>query len=185
VGKALAILVGFVVVFAGIVCWLVTAAPQLIEQRYPHANTPVVLFAAAFGALVLLFFIGSWRLSRRAADWPLVRGTVLSSGTERIQNRTDGRTMVTYTPAVEYGYRVNDVDYVSRQIKLGVATSASESYAAGVAARYPKGAVIDVHYDPANPSNAALENPTGTRWFLLALAVAMFALAAQQAGAFS
>jgi hypothetical protein len=185
VGKGLAILAGVVVVFAGVVYWLVTAAPQLIEQRYPHANAPVVIFAGAFGALVLLFFIGSWRLSRRAADWPLVRGTVLSSGTERIQNRTDGRTTVTYTPVVEYGYRVNDVDYVSRQIKLGVATSASESYAAGVAARYPKDAVIDVHYDPANPANAALENPTGTRWFLLALALALFAVAAQQAGAFS
>jgi uncharacterized protein DUF3592 len=185
IGKGLAILGGVVVVFAGVVYWLVTAAPRLVEQLYPHANTPVVVFAGAFGALVLLFFIGSWRMSRRAADWPLVRGTVLSSGTERVQNRTDGRTTVTYTPVVEYGYRVNDVDYVSRQIKLGVAMSASESYATGVAARYPKDAVIDVHYDPANPSNAALENPTGTRWFLLALAVAMFALAAQQAGAFS
>jgi hypothetical protein len=185
VGKGLAILVGFVVVFVGVVYWLVTGAPRLLEHHYPKANTPVVIFVASFGVLVLLFFIASWRLSRRAADWPLVRGTVLSSGTERIENRSNGRTMVTYTPVVEYGYRVNDVDYVSRQIKLGVATSASESYAAGVAARYPKDAVIDVHYDPANPANAALENPAGTRWVLLALAIALFALAAHQTGAFS
>lgn len=185
VGKGLAILVGFVVVFAGVVYWLVTGAPRLLEQHYPKANTPVVIFVASFGVLVLLFFIASWRLSRRAADWPLVRGTVLSSGTERIEDRSNGRTRVTHTPVVEYGYRVNDVDYVSRQIKLGMAMSASESYAAGVAARYPKGAVIDVHYDPGNPANAALENPTGTRWFLLALAIALFALAAHQAGAFS
>ncbi len=185
IGKAMAILAGVVVVFAGIIYWLITGAPRLVERFYPHANTPVVIFAGAFGALVLLFFLGSWRMSRRAADWPLVRGTVLSSGTERVQNRTNGRTMVTYAPVVEYGYRVNDVDYVSRQIKLGVATSASESYAGRVAARYPKDAVIDVHYDPANPANAALENPSGSSWFLLALAVALFALAAQQAGAFS
>lgn len=66
-----------------------------------------------------------------------------------------------------------------------MALSASQSYADGVAARYPKGAVIDVHYDPANPSNAALENPAGTRWFLLGIAAALFALAAHQAGAFS
>jgi hypothetical protein len=80
---------------------------------------------------------------------------------------------------------VNDVDYVSRQVKLGVTLSANQSYADGVAGRYPKGAMIDVHYDPANPSNAALENPAGTRWFLLAIAAALFALAAHQAGAFS
>ena len=80
---------------------------------------------------------------------------------------------------------MNDVDYVSRQIKVGMAMSASQSYAAGVAARYPKGAAVDVHYDPANPANAALENPTGTRWFLLVIAAALFALAAHQAGVFS
>ena len=185
VGKGLAILVGFVIVFAAVVYWLATGAPRLIEQHYPRANAPVVIIAASMGVLMLLFFIASWRLSRRAADWPLIRGTVLSSGTEKIEKRQSGRTTIFHTPVVEYGYRVNDVDYVSRQIKLGMAMSGSESYAAGVAARYPKDAVIDVHYDPGNPANAALENPTGMRWFLLALAIALFALAAHQAGAFS
>ena len=185
VGKGLAIIVGFVIVFAGVVYWLATGAPRLLEQHYPRANVPVVIIAASMGVLVLLFFIASWRLSRRAADWPLVRGTVLSSGTERLKSSTTGRTTVTHAPTVEYGYRVNDVDYVSRQIKVGMAMSASESYAAGVAARYPEGAAIDVHYDPANPANAALENPTGTRWFLLVIAAALFALAAHQAGVFS
>jgi hypothetical protein len=74
---------------------------------------------------------------------------------------------------------------VSRQIKLGVALSSSQSYAAGVAARYPQGSVVDVHYDPANPANAALENPTGMHWLLLVVALALFALAAHQAGVFS
>jgi hypothetical protein len=185
VGKGLVIIVGFVVVFAAIVYWLVTGAPQLIEQHYPKANVPVVIFAAAFGVMMLLFFIASWRLSRRAADWPLVRGTVLSSKTEKVQQRQSGRTTVFHTPVVEYAYRVNDVDYVSRQIKVGMVMSGSESYAAGVAARYPEGSTIDVHYDPANPSNAALENPTGARWLLFVIAAALLALAAQQAGAFS
>jgi uncharacterized protein DUF3592 len=185
IGKGLAVIVGFVVVFVGVVWWLATRAPGLVAQHYPKANAPVVVIAASIGVLMLLFFIASWKLSRRAANWPLVRGTVLSSGTERVSTSSDGRKSVAYTPAVEYGYRVNDVDYVSRQIKIGVVMSASESYAAGVAARYPKGATIDVHYDPANPSNAALENPTGTRWFLLVVAAALFALAAHQAGVFS
>ena len=185
VGKGLAIILGFVIALVGAIYWLATGAPRLVERHYPHANVPVVIVAASMGVLMLLFFIASWMLSRRAAGWPLVRGTVLSSGTEKIEKHTDGRRSVTHAPAIEYAYRVNDVDYVSRQVKLGVTMSASESYAAGIAARYPKGAVIDVHYDPANPSNAALENPAGTRWFLLAIAAALFALAAHQAGAFS
>lgn len=182
VGKGMAILAGLVVVGAAVVYWLATGAPRIVAQHYPQANVPVVIVAASLGALVLLFFIASWRLSRRAADWPLVRGTVLSSGTEKVQRR--GGIRSSYTPIVEYGYRVNDVDYVSRQIKLGVAVSASESHAAGVAARYPAGAVIDVHYDPANPSNAALENPTSLHWLLLAAAAALFAVAAHAVGAF-
>ncbi len=185
IGKGLAIIVGFVIAFVGVVYWLATGAPPLVERHFPRANVPVVIIAASMAVLMLLFFVASWRLSRRAADWPLVRGTVLSSGTEKIEKNSDGRRSVTHAPAIEYAYRVNDVDYVSRQVKLGVALSASQSYADGVAARYPKGAVIDVHYDPANPSNAALENPAGTRWFLLGIAAALFALAAHQAGAFS
>lgn len=185
VGKGLAIIVGFVIVLVGVVYWLATGAPRLVERHYPHANVPIVIIAASLGVLVLLLFVASWRMSRRAADWPLVRGTVLSSGTETIEKHSNGRRTLTHAPAIEYAYRVNDVDYVSRQVKLGVTMSAGKSYAAGVASRYPKGAAIDVHYDPADPSNAALENPAGTRWFLLAVAAALFALAAHQAGAFS
>ena len=185
IGKGLAIIAGFVIAVVGVVYWLATGAPRLVAQHYPHANVPVVIIAASMGMLMLLFFIASWLLSRRAADWPVVRGTVVSSGTEKIEKNSDGRRSVTHAPAIEYAYRVNDIDYVSRQVKLGANLSASESYAAGIASRYPKGAAIDVHYDPANPSNAALENPAGTRWFLLAIAAALFALAAHQAGAFS
>lgn len=185
VGKGLAIIVGLVIALVGVTYWLATGAPRLVERHYPQANAPVVIIAVSLAVLTLLFFIASWRLSRRAADWPLVRGTVLSSGTERIEKHANGRRTVTHAPAIEYAYRVNDVDYVGRQVKLGVTLSASKSYADGVASRYPKGAIIDVHYDPANPSNAALENPTGTRWFLLGVAAALLALAAHQAGAFS
>ena len=185
VGKGLAIIAGFVIAFVGVVYWLATGAPRLVARHYPHANVPVVIIAASMGVLMLLFFIASWRLSRRAADWPLARGTVLKSGTEKVEKHSNGRRSVTHAPVIEYAYRVNDVDYVSRQVKVGMTMSASQSYAAGVASRYPKGATIDVHYDPANPSNAALENPAGTRWFLLGIAVALFALAAHQAGALS
>ena len=118
VGKGLAIIVGFVVVFAGVVYWLATGAPRLVERHYPHANVPVVIIAASMGVLVLLFFVASWRLSRRAADWPLVRGTVRSSGTETIEKHSNGRRSVSHAPAIEYAYRVNDVDYVSRRSSL-------------------------------------------------------------------
>jgi hypothetical protein len=185
VGKGLAILLGFGVALAAVIYALVTIAPGLVEAQFPKANTPVVIVAAAVGVLVLLFFIASYRFSRKAADWPLVRGTVLQSGTEKIESRSQGRQQIVYAPVVEYGYRVSEVDYVSRQIKLGVTVSGSQSYATGVAARYPQGGIVDVHYDPANPSTAALENPTGVSWLLLVVALACFGVAAYASGALS
>ncbi len=109
---------------------------------------------------------------------------MLSSGWEKVKSTEDGRRSTSYAPTIEYRYRVNNVDYTSRQIKLGVTMSASQAYAEKVAARYPKGGAVDVHYDPANPSVAALENPTGFHWLLLVLALGCFGLAAYTAGVF-
>jgi hypothetical protein len=183
-GKGLLAILVFLAVVAGVIYWLATAAPALLKSQLPNAEAPVTIFAACFGLLVLLFFIASWRRSRQAADWPVVRGTVVSSGFEKVKSTEDGRTSTSYTPAVEYSYRVNNVDYTSRQIKLGATVSASQAYAEKVAGRYPKGGPVDVHYDPANPSVAALENPSGFHWLLLAVALGCFGLAAYTAGLF-
>lgn len=184
VGKGLAVLAAFIVAVVAGVYYLATNGSRLLSHLPDSIdNKPFVIFAACFGLVVLLFFIASFRLSRRAADWPLVRGKVLSSGSEAIRSNDSGSgSRKTYAPVVEYRYRVNDVDYVSRQIKLGIVMSSSQSYATKVAARYPKGSDVDVHYDPANPSNAALENPSGYHWLLLAVAVGCFALAARVGG---
>ena len=183
VGKGLILLVAFGAAVAAGIYYLATGAPLLLSAYLPDGdNAPVVIFAAAFGFVVLLFFIASYRLSRKAADWPMVRGSVLSSGSERIQKRQSGRTQIYYVPVVEYRYRVDDVDYVSRQIKLGVILFADQASATKVAARYPQASGVDVHYDPANPGSAALENPRGWHWLLLAVALGCFAIAAHAGG---
>src|SRR5262245_15849228 len=120
VGKELAVLVGFGVVLAAVVYALVTIAPGLVEEQFPKANTPVVIIAAAIGVLVLLFFVASYRFSRKAADWPLARGTILQSATEKVESRLEGRQQIVYAPVVEYGYRGSDVDYARRPSQLGL-----------------------------------------------------------------
>ncbi len=108
----------------------------------------------------------------------------MPSGLTRWVGTKDGRTRTLYTAAVEYAYQVHGVDYHSRQINLGMTTSGSQSGAEKVAARYPQGAQVDVHYEPENPSNAALENPTGYTWLILGAAVFCFAVAAYASGVF-
>jgi hypothetical protein len=183
-GKGLASLVAIVAMLAAGGYWLATGAPAVVASLLPEsrADPGFVVFAVCFGLAVLLFFRASLRSSRQAAGWPVARGTVTESAVESVEETDDGTTRTTWVPAVEYRYRVGGVEYFSRQIKLGVAVSAGKGYAEKVAARYPRGSTVDVHYDPANPSSAALENPTRLHWLLLGIALACFALAAWAGG---
>jgi len=153
-------------------------------SRLPNAQAPAAVLATCFGLAVLLFFFASRKASKQAMTWPSVPGRIVSSGVEAIAKREDGRTTTSYKAAVEFDYQVHGIDYHSRQINLGIALSGSRASAEKVAARYPEGSTVDVHYDPANPTNAALENPTGYSWLLLAVALACFGIAVYASGVF-
>ena len=164
--------------------YLTTNASRLLASYAPEAEAPVAIFAICFGLALLLFFFAGRRATKAASNWPFVRGKIVSSSIEAISKTENGRTRTTYSPAVEYAYRVNGADYRSRQIKLGITVFGSQTSAQKQAARYKPGSEVDVHYDPANPSNAALENPTGYNWFILAVALFCFAVAAHAIGVF-
>jgi len=85
---------------------------------------------------------------------------------------------------VEYGYAVDGQNYRGNQITLMVTTGGTQSHAESVAARYPEGKTVTVHYDPKNPGSAALEIPRGATWFPFVIALVAFALSASQAGLF-
>lgn len=173
-------------IVAGLVIWyLVSHATQLLGSHLPKGNAPLTVFATCFGLLLLLAVIAGRRASRIAADWPAVRGQIVVSEVEAIHKYEDGRSRTTYAPAVEYAYQIGGHDYRGRQIKFAIGVSGTQRYAEKVIARYPLGSAVDVHYDPTNPSNAALENPTGYYWFMLAVAIACFALAVYTSGFFA
>jgi hypothetical protein len=87
-----------------------------------------------------------------------------------------------HAPVVEFTYRVHGLEYRSRQITLGIAISGSQAYAEKVAARYPRSSDVEVHYDPDNPTDAALENPRSAGWPALVVALAGFAIAGYASG---
>jgi hypothetical protein len=172
--------------FGGAIYWLVAHGPDFVRAHFPNADNPqLAIFAACFGLAALLFFFGARRMSRQAASWPSVRGQIVNSAVESYREQTKGTSTTTfYRPAVEFAYQVRGREYRGTQIKLGLTVDGSRAYAEKVVAKYPGGGAVDVHYDPANPSNAALENPTGATWIVAALALACFALAAWQLGIF-
>lgn len=182
-GKGCAIILLVLAAIGGGFYFFAGSAYKYLQTHLPNSEaSPVVIFATCFGLALLLFFFSFRKMAKKAASWPSVRGRVVSSGVDSFQKTEDGRTRTLYTAAVEYAYQVHGVDYHSRQINLGMTTSGSQSGAEKVAARYPQGASVDVHYEPENPSNAALENPTGYTWLILGAALFCFIIAAYAAG---
>ncbi len=173
--------------FGGAIYWLIAIGPDFVRVHFPKAaDKPAFpLVAAGFGLVLLLFFVGSRRNSKQAANWPSVRGKIVRSKVEEYQERdSDGRLRTNYRPAVEFSYPVHGRDYHGNQIKVGLTVSAGKAYAEKVIAKYPAGSEIEVHYDPNDPSTAALENPTGMTWVVAVAALGCFALASWQLGIF-
>jgi hypothetical protein len=177
---------GLVVLAAigGGIWWLIARGPDFIEAQFPKSDPPVVIFAACFGLAALAIFIATHRYSRQAQSWPRVTGTIVRSEVESFREMTGGHTSIMYRPAVEYAYTVGALALRGNQIKLAMTTSGSQDYAQSVVKKYPQGSTVEVHYDPANPATAALENPTGATWWVAALAAAAFALSVSQLGVF-
>jgi hypothetical protein len=134
------------------------------------------------GLLLLAFFVSARRYSKQAANWPSVPGKVISSSVESYQKHVDHTLTTFYRPAVEFSYTVHGLEYHGRQIKVGMDVDGSQDYAGKVCAKYPLGSTIAVHYDPADPSISALENPTGATWIVALLSLGAFAIAAWQLG---
>lgn len=159
--------------------WLANGGVQALQVRLPRAEVPVMLCAIGFGLALLFAFIAFRRRLIRADAWPVVPGRVTISRVEQrgSGNYDGGPTKRGYAAVVEFRYQVGELSFSSRQIALGVKTSGSRKGAERVAARYPVGATVEVHYDPANPSDATLERPTGMSWLILGGAAACFGVA--------
>ncbi len=88
-------------------------------------------------------------------NWVSTTGTVLMSS---VQSKHTGRSHTLY-PVVVYVYAVNGQSYQSQRIKAGeqFLNIRVSGQAHATVARYPIGATVTVFYDPANPSECALE----------------------------
>lgn len=178
--EALALLV----LFGACIYWLLTRGSAFVAAHFPKAEAELSVYVATFGLFALMFFIANRRYLKQAQSWPSVRGKIVASRVEEFQSRGEDTTTTMYRPAIEYAYSVRGRDYRGAQIKLGLAVEGTQTYASGVTAKYPEGADVEVHYDPANPGNAALENPAGASWYPLGVALASFAFAIWLLGVF-
>jgi hypothetical protein len=130
---------------ARIIAWLQPFFPE-------GAVIQGVLFCAAAGLLISLFFLSELRTAMAAARWPAAAGTILSSVAEsryeRVGGARSGQRVLVWSPVVEYGYRVGGRDYHGTRVSFGAAVSGPRELAEAAVARYPAGRAVTVHFDP-------------------------------------
>lgn len=144
------------------------------------AQAPFVTGCLVFAALTGLFVYAFQKQAAKARSWPVAQGKIESAGvthyvsTSNDDNRTTYTTM--YRAQVVYSYAVAGVRYTGERIGSQVASS-SESMATKAAAKYAVGTPVEVHYDPVNPTQSAVD--PGARWagVLWIIPVAFVALA--------
>src|SRR5262249_42290330 len=134
----------------------------------------------ACGLIASLVVLSDLAETRAAARWPSVPGTVLSSRAESRRELTHtggGTTATVWSPLVEYSYQVGVQSYHGSRVAFGPEVAGGRELADAVVARYPTGAAVTVHYDPANPGHATLETTLGHKWVALVFPLAFFAIA--------
>jgi len=166
-----------------------TAILEALEAHFPpHAFVPGMGFFTLGGILLLALLCSARRQAAEASRWPITGGHVVASTVEHYRTRVggarSGRLVTFYEPVIEYSYRVDGREYHSTQISFGGKLAGSEELARAKAARYPQGADVVVHYDPKNPSNAALDAKVAYAKPLLVLALVFFAAALFFSGMF-
>lgn len=182
-------LVAFLVVMGTVVVVVATSAPAWIDAHLPTArNSQVATFAGLMGLGALLLSVALWRRYVRAAGWPVAPGVITASGIETkvgsIGTGGDRRRMTTYQANVEYSYTVDGQAFIGRRLTLDSSSSGSHDAAAAIVARYRVGAKVGVRYDPANPTDAALERSFTTVLIPFVLAIVLIAFALYQAGVY-
>jgi hypothetical protein len=177
-------------------CWLIaglTAAlfaavfgaevlAGLLRDGLPDPSKAPIVVALTLFALVLLRF--AWVMRSQAAaveGWGRTEGRIIGSETEAFQSgrgHNDGHRSKLLRQRVTFSYTVAGTVYASDRVSFGARTSSSlRMLETRIIQRYPVGARVMVHYDPANPSAAVLERGARLLWVVWASS-ALFALAA-------
>jgi len=179
----------FAIVAVAVIAVVAGAAPGWIAAHFPKARNPnLATLTGLMGLAAFLIGFAIWRRVSQAGSWPAVPGVVTLCGIEEVFDSvgTSGNSsrVSSFRTNIEYTYTVEANAYTGRQIRLGVATSGSKASAQAVADRYPVGAPVEVHYDPGNPGDAAIERSTKTPLLPLLVALALTAFAFYQAGVY-
>jgi len=114
----------------------------------------VLIAALAFGGTMIWHGLYDAHEARASEDWPTVEGKVVAHAVHR---QDHAHSSDTFTPIVWYEYRVGDVACKDSRLAWYAERFDNERAAYDfMQERYPVGATVRVHYDPAQPHHACL-----------------------------
>jgi hypothetical protein len=120
----------------------------------------IVLGFAGCGIFLIYSGFKSSQGLNRGITWPAARGKVISSEIVESSGSTKGGGVFSiFKPVTRFKYMVGDVEFVS----MHIGQAAEQINVAGIQQmkeQYPVGKIIEVRYDPQNPSNAFLATTT-------------------------
>ena len=124
----------------------------------PWGHSDNWYIVAILGPIPLFFLvalIGKVFEERRAAKWAQAPGRIVKSGVGAREHGFAGEAeTVRNIPLVAYTFSVGGREYRGERIVLG---EVGESEIDAMLTKYPVGKDVTVFYDPADPSNCALE----------------------------
>ena len=117
------------------------------------------IFFIFVGAMLIRKGNRSLRIAAAAAQWPIVKGKVVSTDVVKRVDRTQDGPSTYFVPQVHYVYNVDGVSRDGSVIRVGLENRGHslEQQAREYVAKYSVGSKVPVRYDPQNPANAVLE----------------------------
>lgn len=120
------------------------------------------------GAVSLYFGCANLLQAHASMSWPIAQGKIersivkASSGSFR-----NGSLRTTFRAEVDYRFTVDSLSFLGHRWTFGDYGSSDRSHAEDIAAKYPQGSSVVVHYDPNDPEESVIDPGIKLHtWFL-------------------
>ncbi len=127
------------------------------ENKDPRVLLAVGIIFLLIGGGVLAYGLKEFRDALATRDWPIVQGTITQSQMGAHHSRDSDSPSTTYFADLVYVYEVNGRSYSGKRLSWMEWRSNDYGHWEEIVNRYPVGAAVEIHHDPANPENAILE----------------------------
>ena len=148
------------VVIGGLILLRVLGASDGIEgDPFTRSQIAVIIGIICLAPTAFMYAQDEWNLARGrlSRGWPTASGQVLSGRVMQKKIWQIGPRTTGYWLDIAYRYVVKDREYIGDRVQFGPSTVPYPVLIEDFAARYPKGAEVNVYYDPEHPECSVLE----------------------------